>query len=710
MPQQLIYTSAPRGLVAGRSGHCTVARSATMREALMLQLEKLSYYQHLSLSGGQERPIFSCRIVDIRGSRYHVLSRIQDAGLDFTGRTNFLAQHLVFTPEEIRKFPSPPVVLRGWPGWVKSWSQEPQLLEKEDWSGLQGLAGSAFVPATNWQQVTGDAVNGYGLLESRVGTAFRVDNLAADQVLALLAESLELLELRDPRRDFRATAWQYTFTTSMQEQDNPADFRWRCLHSDNPASSHFSGPDCRPLSDMRGPRVTSEETMFARSGRHQPRFVVQPQNARSTEGETARFHAKAEGVPSPDYQWFALDRAGNGQVIANETAAELLVRNPPLGLSRYVVRASNSQGDVTSEVATLSVEKKLRLSQPHPVTEVRGSAKPVLPSYVKSEEDIERQRRRIEAEQAQLVFQKRLRRKKVLAICGAVVGLGVLGFSGWFWLKLPHRHTRASGNGTKSSDAVTSSTMAVVVPTTHATQAINTAESPATNDGQKGRLQENIPPEVIGGGANADASRSPDSSVPSKATLLLDNFTPPPTPWKTALIGQVLAKTSALADEKGFIVNGAGKNIGEKSDNFFFLHRAASNSVDFVTRLYQANNENNTRHGIMIRESEKADAAFAFVGLSQKSVFWMHRDKSSTACQFVPKPTPQLPVFLRLVRTTNSVLGAFSKDGSAWTWLGTNQVALPVESCLVGFAVSSGNTNIAVQGWFDRFTIAGGTQ
>src|SRR5260221_1137273 len=114
MPQQLIYTSAPRGVVAGRSGHCTVARSAAMREALMLQLEKLSYYQHLSLSGGQERPIYSSRVVDIRGSRYHVLSRIQDAGLDFTGRTNFLAHHLVFAPEAIRQFPSSPIILRDW--------------------------------------------------------------------------------------------------------------------------------------------------------------------------------------------------------------------------------------------------------------------------------------------------------------------------------------------------------------------------------------------------------------------------------------------------------------------------------------------------------------------------------------------------------------------------------------------------------------------
>src|SRR5580704_10686304 len=114
MPQQLIYTSAPRGIVAGRSGHCTVARSAAMREALVLRLEQLSYYHHLSLGGAAERPIFAHRIVDIRGARFHVLSRIHDAGLDFTGRTNFIAHHLAVTPEECRGLPSPPVILRDW--------------------------------------------------------------------------------------------------------------------------------------------------------------------------------------------------------------------------------------------------------------------------------------------------------------------------------------------------------------------------------------------------------------------------------------------------------------------------------------------------------------------------------------------------------------------------------------------------------------------
>ncbi len=467
MPQQLIYTSAPRGVVAGRSGHCTVSRSATMREALMLQLEKLSYYQHLSLSGGQERPIHSCRVVDIRGSRFHVLSRIQDAGLDFTGRTNFLAHHLIFTPEEIRQFPLPPVILRGWSGWVKSWTKEPQLLETEDWSGLSGLLGSVSVPATSWQQVSGDAVNGYGLLESRTGIAFRVDNLTEDQILALFAESLELLELRDPRRDFRATAWQYTFTTSMQEQDNPADFRWRCLHSDNPASNRFAGPDCRPLSDIRASRVTSEETMFARSGRQPPRFVLQPQNVRSTEGETARLYAKAEGIPSPGYQWFAVDRAGNGQIIAGGTDPELVVQNPTLGVSRYVVRASNSQGDVTSEVATLSVEQKIRVQTPV----VRPNT---LPANVisKGKVDVGHE---FEAFNSIYDENKSAEKKssigKLLLVAFLLIGVALLAV---WWIMKPSRKTAApvQGEMTNSSGVVATQAIApTVAPTVVPTNA-----------------------------------------------------------------------------------------------------------------------------------------------------------------------------------------------------------------------------------------------
>lgn len=678
MPQQLIYTSAPRGVVAGRSGHCTVARSATLREALMLQLEKISYYQHLSLSGGQERPIYSCRVVDIRGTRYHVLSRIQDAGLDFTGRTNFLAHHLVFTPEEVRQFPSPPVILSGWTGWVKSWSKEPQLLENEDWSGLAGLSGSVSVPATNWQQVTGAAVNGYGLLEARAGIAFSVDSLTAEKILTLFAESLELLELRDPRRDFRATAWQYTFTTSMQEQDNPADFRWRCLHSDNPASNRFAGPDCRPLSEVRALRVTNEETMFAESGRQPPRFVIQPQDVRSTEGETARLHAKAEGVPSPSYQWYALDRAGNGQVIANGTDAELVVQNPPLGVSRYVVRANNSQGEVTSEVATLSVDQKLRVSHLRPVSEVSGQARQVSPSYMKTADDIERQRNQIKAEQAQVMFQKRLRRKKVLAICAVILGLAAL--SAVIWMKRPQQQPNVNSNGINSSNTVASPEISVVIPTTDGTGSINAAK----NQLKTPEPQVAIPEQ------SAKAERVITTPAPTEFRL--------PDGWMRVAIGNVSNPNAEFISPR-YDLSGSAEGFAAQGDNLLFVCKSNFTKAFQATLIRNEPPPAGSVCGVMARESDKTNAAFLFIGATPSKIIAHRRDaagKFDSAEHDIPKANQINQIFFRVQADEKHIFPLYSFDAKTWQAGGLSNAVSKVAPMMVGFTISSGNSSTKV--------------
>jgi hypothetical protein len=662
MPQQLIYTSAPRGVVAGRSGHCTVARSAAMREALMLQLEKLSYYQHLSLSGGQERPIHCCRLLDIRGSRYHVLTRIQDAGLDFTGRTNFVAHHLVLTPEEVRQFASPPVILREWPGWVNSWSKEPELFANEDWSTLANLSGGLRVPAVYWQQATGDAINGYGLLEARAGTAFRADGMTDEQVLAMFAETLELLDLRDPRHDFRASAWQFTFTTSMQEQDNPADFRWRCLHSDNPAANRFAGPDCRALSEVRVSRVSNEEAIFARSGRQPPRFVLPPQNLNSVAGETVRFRVKAEGVPTPAYQWFTVDRAGKSQAIAEATGEELVVQNPPLGVTRYAVRASNSQGETMSEGVMLSVEQKGK-GPPMRAAETPYPGKPASGPHIKTENDIERQRQRLEADQTPKPV-----RKLPLLIFGIAVMVGIACV-----IVLQRREPKKAES--------------VVTIQRHDTNA-------EVSNLQHVQGTEVMPKERAETNNTAVALRGETTGLVNVASAPLGNNTGRlPAPWAARRIGVLPEGTWAAIANNDFVVHGAGQNIDQHSDDFFFVQRPASGSVDFVARMKSAGRELASRQGLMFRDSIKADASFAFIGLSQARIFWVHRDNASDSARFTDAPMLPLPLYLRLLRRTNGVCGAYSKDGVNWTWLGTNQITLTNQAYLIGLAVASGIAN-----------------
>jgi hypothetical protein len=682
MPQQLIYTSAPRGVVAGRSGHCTVARSAAMREALMLQLEKLSYYQHLSLSGGVDRPIYCCRLLDIRGSRYHVLSRIRDAGLDFTGRTNFIAHHLVFAPEEARQFASPPVILRAWSGWVNSWTKEPELFQNENWSSLAELSGSAAVPAVHWQQVTGDAANGYGLLETCAGATFRVDGLTDEQVLALFAESLELLDLRDPRRDFRASAWQYTFTTSLQEQDHPADFRWRCLHSDTPAATRFAGPDCRALSDVRVSRVSTEEGIFARSGRQPPRFVSPPQNVTSVAGNAARLRAKAEGVPTPAYQWFTVDRAGKSLPIANAVSEELVVPSPPLGVTRYAVRASNSEGEIMSNVVTLSVEQTAKAAGVRPATEAPTPTQPPTAPHVKSADEIEQQRRRLEAEKAR---GKKSIPKWPFFIACVLLLIGVAATIA-LQRRSPESQTPATVQRHDSNAEMSN---------------LEHAPKTALKDMPKEL------PTAAGAESNvATAAFSSQPSGPARSTSepFPDNISTLPAPWAARRIGNISGATWAVADKGDFIVQGAGQNIDRQSDNFFFVQRPASNGVDFASRVKVASHENASRQGIMIRESVKTDAAFAFIGLSQRSIFWAHRENSSNPCQFINVPLAPLPLYFRLVQKTNNIRGGYSTNGSNWTWLGTNQISLPAQDYLIGLAVSSGNAG-SIKTVFDQVKV-----
>jgi len=670
MPQQLIYTSAPRGLVAGRSGHCTVARSAAMRDALMLQLEKLSYYQHLSLSGGQDRPIFAFRMIDIRGSRFHVLSRIQDAGLDFTGRTNFIAHHLVATPEEIRQLPTPPVIFRDWSGWVKSWTKDPQLLENEDWSSLKVLLGKAFVPAETWQRITGDAVSGYGLLEARAGASFRADDQPDETVLQLIAESMELLEVRDPRRDFRTTAWQYTFTTSMQEQDNPADFRWRCIHSDNPAASRFTPPDCRPLSSVRANKWTEEEVALARTGRHAPRFILEPQEIRITERETVRFTAKAEGVPDPTYQWFSVDRANNGQILPGETNSDLLVSNPALGVSRYVVSATNSMGNAQSEIAILSVEEKPKLQMK--VDTASGIGAP-SPQHVKSGTDIERQRKRLQLEQAQELFQRRLRRNKglfVILVVGLVGAVCVFGLEKRFSKKAGDRPFLAS-NDERNKGADTS----VVQPPA------NPAAEPARSN----------PTQLAVGKIGSDestpkAERGVNSPPPTEFGL--------PAGWMRMIVGTVSDPNAEFVPPR-FDLSGAAEGFRANGDSVLFAC-ATNRAKAFRATLLERDPASVTgRYGIMIRESEKTNALFLFIGASQQRGFIYSRDNQGkfTSSEYeIPKNNQKKPIYFKFEEKENQIVPSHSFDSKEWIPSETYRISSNGHA-FVGLAIYSGTSS-----------------
>ena len=193
MPQQLIYTSVPRGLVAGRSGYCTVCAERFNARAADASVGEIFL---LSTPRSERRPGTSSFCLSRRGYSRVAFSRVEPdpgrAGLDFTSRSRTLLRfiYLVFTPEEVRQNAIPPIIFREWKGWVTSWSERAaDVGRQENWPELTALAGAANIPAQTWQRLSGDAVNGYGLLEARAGTSFKVDGMAEDDVMRLFAES-----------------------------------------------------------------------------------------------------------------------------------------------------------------------------------------------------------------------------------------------------------------------------------------------------------------------------------------------------------------------------------------------------------------------------------------------------------------------------------------------------------------------------------------
>jgi hypothetical protein len=102
-----------------------------MAKNLADRLESLSGYRHLYPPGSPEahlNPVnFSYLRFVLGGRTYYLLSRISDAGLDYTQRTNKLAHHIALQQAEL---PS------GGPAWLASqaevfetmWNRDPELL------------------------------------------------------------------------------------------------------------------------------------------------------------------------------------------------------------------------------------------------------------------------------------------------------------------------------------------------------------------------------------------------------------------------------------------------------------------------------------------------------------------------------------------------------------------------------------------------------
>lgn len=224
MPLQFIHTSAPHLLDSNSAGYGTVARSAKLSKALCSRLTALSIMREPRGGAGTRGPQFSYNIIDHAGVAWHVLTCVQSAGADYSGRICHIAHHLILTQDEVRTMhsssfrPTPAGVtlaLHKSGFWLRKWEGEPRFLTDVPTLEPADLPDASAQPT--WKKLSGHKANARAFFtppyerDCLITVAQGTD---ATDVLRLFHESDWLTHSR---------GWGMTYTTVADDADSFAE-------------------------------------------------------------------------------------------------------------------------------------------------------------------------------------------------------------------------------------------------------------------------------------------------------------------------------------------------------------------------------------------------------------------------------------------------------------------------------------------------------
>jgi len=228
MAFQLVYTSAPKLLQAGRTGFGTVARHPALKGTLQDEIERISQFSRVA-GLNAHRTIYAHRVLNIRGEVFNVISRIRDAGSDYTGRTNHIAHHIVVPASEAKHDLSPVdliIHLEHSGIWRNSWEEGPREFSPEDEVEIAGFSKLIDLPATHWHPSKNAALpasiqyyESCWILHGGENT-----NDGTPQILWLLGESLLLTQF----------PWNVSFSTDIQPTERVEELRWKGVCNTSP--------------------------------------------------------------------------------------------------------------------------------------------------------------------------------------------------------------------------------------------------------------------------------------------------------------------------------------------------------------------------------------------------------------------------------------------------------------------------------------------
>ena len=204
------------------------------------------------------------------------------------------------------------------------------------------------------------------------------------------------------------------------------------------------------------------------------------------------------------------------------------------------------------------------------------------------------------------------------------------------------------------------------------------------------------------------ATTSHNSSSATTATISQLSITSLslPVPQQVADIGSPAITGSTSYRQGVYSIHAGGADIWGTSDQFHFVYQTMTGDGEVVAHVQSVKNSHRwAKSGVMIRETLAPDSrhAFAFVSAAAGYAFQRRIDAAGIS-QSTAGTAEAAPGWVRLVRAGSKIDAYQSTDGSTWTAIGSDAVAM-AETVYVGIATTSHNVSAATDAVVDNFKV-----
>ncbi|MGH8020502.1 MAG: glycosyl hydrolase family 28-related protein, partial [Opitutaceae bacterium] len=168
----------------------------------------------------------------------------------------------------------------------------------------------------------------------------------------------------------------------------------------------------------------------------------------------------------------------------------------------------------------------------------------------------------------------------------------------------------------------------------------------------------------------------------------------------------IAGATSFDASNGSLAVTATGAGLRGTSDQFRFEHAEVAGDAELVARVARFTATHpSAQAGLILRSSGHESAAFAALTVAPKGgVTFSHRAGHGGELDTAGDASGSAPLWLKLTRNGDTLIGFVSWDGTAWNEIGRATAALPFIA-RGGLITASGNTNSTAAASYENFTI-----